>query len=821
MRSLREFRSTAYGLPDLLPWAALVDNGIILTKSGGFLAAWEYRGPDLDSATPEELHAMASRLNSTLKLGDGWTIHGDAIRAPAPGYAPVGAFPDRTTRLIDDWRRRMHEGTSAGFASRYVLTVTWHPMPDAAARVADLFVEGRAQGTATRQLERFRDQVREIEGRLSSLVKIRRLSDERDEYTSVLSSPLLSHLEHCATLSSAARPVRMPEVPMYLDAILGNHDFLTGFVPRIGPRSLACIALVGLPSHSAPGILDFLSRLPVAYRWSNRFIYLDPGRAEKLLNQYRSRWAQKRKSLMNLLRENAGGQATHINADADRMAADAVQALAETSSGMVQYGYYTSVLILSDADTQMLDDAAREVAKLIEHRGFGVRVEDVNAVEAYLGSLPGNTSVNVRRPLIHTLNLAHLLPFTAVWAGPDFHSCPFYPKDSPPLLYARTDGSTPFRLSLHAGDLGHTVILGPTGSGKSTLLATLVAQHFRYPRAQVFAFDKGYSLLPLCWASGGEHYDIAGDSDGVELAFCPLGQVHETSEQAWAAEWIEELCILQGATITPQHRQEIFRAIMQLGASTTDMRQRTLTNFLVLLQDQNLRDALKAYTLRGMAGQLLDAEEDSLRSDPFQVFEMEHLLYRGEKLVLPVLTYLFHRIEQRFKGQPTLLVLDEAWVMLAHPVFKAKIREWLKVLRKANVAVVFATQSLTDLVRSGIADVVFESCPTKILLPNTEAQTEGSRLLYEGIGLNRRQIEILAMATPKRQYYMIHPDGRRLFELGLSGPELAFVGSSGKEDIARIRVLRGEFGEHWPAAWLRERGHLGAAEWWESYRSDS
>jgi len=819
MRSLREFRSSAYGLPDLLPWAALIEDGILLTKSGGFLAGWEYRGPDLDSATPEELQAMAARLNSALKLGDGWTIHGDAIRAAARGYAPAGAFPDRTTWLIDDLRRESYEGASAGFSSRYILTVTWHPMPDAAARAADLFVEGRARGTAARQLERFRDQLREIEGRLSSLVKIERLRDIHDE-SGVLVSGLLCHLEHCVSLAPTVRPVRLPEVPMYLDAILGAHDFVTGFVPRVGPRHLACIGLVGLPAYSAPGILDFLSRLPVAYRWSNRFICLDPGRAEKLLNQYRRRWAQKRKSLMNLLRENAGGQATHINADADRMAGDAVQALAEASSGMVQYGYYTSVLILAGTDPAVLDESAREVAKLIEQRGFGVRIEDVNAVEAYLGSLPGNASANVRRPLLHTLNLAHLLPFTAVWAGPERNGCPFYPKNSPPLLYARTDGATPFRLSLHAGDIGHTVILGPTGSGKSTLLAMIAAQHFRYPRAQVFAFDKGYSILPLCWASGGEHYDIAGDADGVELAFCPLGQVHEAAEQTWAAEWIEALCVLQGATITPQHRQEIFRAIVQLGASTSEMRQRTLTNFLILLQDQGLRDALRAYTLRGMAGQLLDAEEDSLRSDSFQVFEMEHLLTKGDKLVLPVLSYLFHRIEQRFKGAPALLLLDEAWVMLGHPAFKAKIREWLKVLRKANVAVVFATQSLTDLVRSGIADVIFESCPTKILLPNPEAQSDTSRALYEGIGLNRRQIEIVSMATPKRQYYMIHPDGRRLFDLGLSAPELAFVGASGKEDIARIRRLRQELGERWPAEWLRERGSPEAAHTWVSYRSE-
>ena len=237
MRGLREFRSAAYGLPDLLPWAALIEDGIVLTKSGGFLAGWEYRGPDLDSATPEELQAMAARLNSALKLGDGWTIHGDAIRAAARGYAPAGAFPDRTTWLIDDLRRESYEGASAGFSSRYILTVTWHPMPDAAARAANLFVEGRARGTAARQLERFRDQLREIEGRLSSLVKIERLRDARDE-SGALTSALLSHLEHCVSLAklwAAVAGVVLWTVGQWTLARAATYD---AQLSKTGPRSL-------------------------------------------------------------------------------------------------------------------------------------------------------------------------------------------------------------------------------------------------------------------------------------------------------------------------------------------------------------------------------------------------------------------------------------------------------------------------------------------------------------------------------------------------------------------------------------------------------
>ena len=813
---LNEFRSKAFGLPDLLPWAALVDNGVVLTKSGALIAGFEYFGPDLDSSTKQELGAMAARINSALLLSDGWSIHCDAVRALAPGYGPQGAFPDRTTRLLDDARRSSHEDTHAGFTSRYFMVLCWSPDPDAAGKTAAVFTEGRQEnGLAARNLARFQDAVTDIEGRLSSVVRARRLVDRTDPWTGAVESELLAHLESCVSLSHRDK-FKLSEVPMYLDSVLGRHDFTTGFEPVINDRTMLAIAITGFPGTSFPGILDFLSRLPIEYRWSNRFICLDQRQADRVLSGYRSKWAQKRKSLMNLLRENAGGgQATHINLDADSMANDAVLALAENSAGLVRYGYYTSTILLSDPDQQRLREIGLEVVKLIQNSGFTARIEGVNAVEAYLGALPGNVSANVRRPLINTLNLAHLLPLTAVWPGPEANPCPFYPENSPPLLYAKTDGSTPFRLCLHDGDLGHTAIIGPTGSGKSTLLATMVAQHFRYPKAQAFVFDKGYSMFPMVAAAGGQHYDIAGVDES--LAFCPLARCDEPPEQTWAAEWIESLCELQGVTITPGHRQEIYRAVVHLGQSTIAAEQRTMTNLLVALQDQHLRDALQAYTLRGAAGNLLDAEKDGLQDDIFQVFELEHLMNKGEKIVLPVLTYLFHKIEQRFQGQPTLLVLDEAWIMLGHPAFKAKIREWLKVLRKSNVAVIFATQSLSDLTRSGIADVIFESCPTKILLPNPQAMTENLRPLYQSIGLNARQIEIISMATPKRQYYQIHPEGRRLFDLGLSGPELAFVGSSGKEDLVRIRELQEKEGNAWPAAWLREQKQTEAALLWESY----
>nr|MBP8019454.1 transporter [Hylemonella sp.] len=222
---LKEFRSQAQGLPDLLPWAALIDNGVVLTKSGGLLAGFEFRGPDLDSATKEELAAVSARINAALALDDGWSLHVDAVRRQSPGYPLDGAFPDRTTRLLDDCRRLAHEGDWAGFQSDYTLVLCWHPDRDAAAKAEMLFVDGAQKtGVAARSLSRFKTALAEIESRLAGTLKIRRLVDSVDTETGAVESQLLAHLAACVALAPRASFV-MGMVPMYLDAVLGQHDF--------------------------------------------------------------------------------------------------------------------------------------------------------------------------------------------------------------------------------------------------------------------------------------------------------------------------------------------------------------------------------------------------------------------------------------------------------------------------------------------------------------------------------------------------------------------------------------------------------------------
>jgi len=178
------------------------------------------------------------------------------------------------------------------------------------------------------------------------------------------------------------------------------------------------------------------------------------------------------------------------------------------------------------------------------------------------------------------------------------------------------------------------------------------------------------------------------------------------------------------------------------------------------------------------------------------------------RAVGPTLTALFHDLERDFDGRPTLLILDEAWLFLDQPRFAAKIREWLKTLRKRRVAVVFATQSLDDIARSSIAASLIESCPTQIFLPNPRALEPASADHYRAFGLNARQLELLAFAPPKRAYYWRQPQGRRLFDLKLTGAALAICGSSSPQDQALIdEILARAPYERFAAEFLKAKGH--------------
>jgi type IV secretion system protein VirB4 len=820
MLNAREYRHLEKSLPDLLNPAFMLDDGVLLNKDGSLSVVLHYRGPDLHSSSESDMERLSATINHAFNmLGTGWSLHAHAIRSYSEGYIAEGDsfFADPISALIDSERRNRYEAEGAHLESRFSLTLTWRLPTVSEQNLAKLVISNpkQAENNVRRHVQWFLDKIDNLVGILRARMVIHRMNSDE----------LLTHYHEC--LTGLSHPVKTPKIPAYLDALLGHHDAVTGFTPIIAGQHVHVISFMDYPQESSPEILEHLTALPFPIQWATRFIFMDPFEAVGLLGKYRRNWFQKRHGVGALIAESMGGQGSAFqDQDALLMTADADNAVAEASSGQVRFGYFTANIVLRATDETTLDEMSKQVVNMLNNTGFVTNVESVNTMEALLGSLPGHTFENIRRPLIHTLNLADLMPSTSIWPGPKFHPCPYYEKQyqkmfsnpkkkAPPLLYAATTGWTPYRMVLHDGDVGHTLIVGPTGAGKSSLLAFIAAQHRRYPDAQIFAFDKGNSMFPLVKGCTGDHYDIAGDN--ADIAFAPLSRINEgRTEQEWAAEWIEELCIIQGMVPTPAERRLIFDAVRRLAVQES----RTITDFANTVASAAVREAIGFYRISGgRGGYLLDAEADSLRLDrcksPFVVFEMEHLLSAGgagdKKMIVPVLSYIFHRIEQMLKGQPSLLLLDESWIFLDNPIFAAKIREWLKVLRKANCAVVFATQSVMDLAdKPGqpnvLRPVIMESCKTRILLPNSEALSEQLLPIYRDMGLSHRQIEIVASSQPKQDYYVTNPQGGRLIQLELGPIALSFVGASGKEDLQRVRELIALYGDsEWAMAWLRER----------------
>ncbi len=130
MIALQDYRHKPKGLPDLLPYAAMVNNGVLLCKDGSLMTGWKFRAQDTASSTAEELAVVSSRVNSGIKnLDSGWMLHVEAIRSTATEYPHAGTsfFPDFVTQAIEDERRNIFESSGTFYSTETYLIVTYKP----------------------------------------------------------------------------------------------------------------------------------------------------------------------------------------------------------------------------------------------------------------------------------------------------------------------------------------------------------------------------------------------------------------------------------------------------------------------------------------------------------------------------------------------------------------------------------------------------------------------------------------------------------------------------------------------------------------------
>ena len=866
-RRLQEYRAEPEALAELVQWALLAAPGVIWNKDGAFVGAFEFSGPDLSFATADQTDQVADQTARALGvLDERHMLHVDQVRLPSHAYrseyhhgtmAVTGATADRASpplaRLIDRQRRARHT-SGTHFEDRFFMALTYLPPAEIYERAARLFYTGgpRPEGVD------WTSAIADFEGRLSAFAA--RLPDSLG-LRRLRGGALLSYLR--LMLYGEDHPVTPPPGPALLD-FLFDRPLRGGFEPKVGDRWTQVVGVQGYPDTAAAGITRALETLPFPFRYSTRLIGTSTEGARALLRQRMNTWSLKRRGAREQLVREAGDEgdaaALFLDTWADDLTRDAQEARRKLTAGSAHMLHATHSLIVASKHIDTCDERAARAEKTLRSAGAGfvVRRERGIATEALIGSWPGHGHQNVRRYPLLSDYAARLLPLTSTYAGPKATPCAFYEDGkaeegavSPgeggnhlnrgdagegpaPLFYAKTREHVPFRFSPYVGDVGHQMIIGPTGTGKSILMGFQAMRQLQYTGGQAVLLDSGASFAPLCEALDGEHYDV-GDP---ETSFQPLADIDRPSERRWAASWIGRILMLQGLTVTPSARRLIRQALETMAARGVSARSyRTLRELRTQVQSREIKAALDPYCDGGALGTLLDgAGTSALQPAPdrpvtnaqaacfearrFQVIELAPLLQLEEALVMPVLLYLFHRIETMLSPKrPTFVGADEFFLLAARSdVGRAYAEEAMRTYRKKNAALAIATQAPTDVALEGLASIL-SSCRTRIFLPNPDALDPAQRQGYEAVGLSARHIHAISQAVPRREYLSIQPEGTRLWALGLE-EELAFMtaeeGSTSEETAAVMRRYKEKYGQGrtgagiecgWVGPWLRRRGY--------------
>ena len=544
------------------------------------------------------------------------------------------------------------------------------------------------------------------------------------------------------------------------------------------------------------------------------------GAAEVRLREAQKHYYEKRHGAKSFAAQMARGKDDPGNPEWDRMQEDdhargsrGVPRRSRELERQVRYCEFNAYIVIHRASQAEAERDAREVSGCSGTR-FTAQLETVHAMEAFMGTLPGHGEPNVQRPSCRPRNRGNCSPRDGV-GGAGRNPCQLYPLESPPLFWGDTTAPPHSVSACTSGDVGHTLLIGPTGAGKSVVLQHIAAQAFRYPDAQVFVVDKGRSFELLSRAAGGEHVSLVpGERRGVALV--PFARVDEVSERARAMDLLEVMLQLQKVDVTPRRRETLNRVLALLAADVP--RHRTLTDFVTQVSAADIEMGRRwRYTVTGPYGGILDGEEDVLSGSAFHTYETDGLFDLSDAITLPVLLTLLFRLERRFDGRPTYLIVDEAASSLAHPLMERKIKEYAVTLRKKNVVLVLAFQDLHQLAELSSCATLMGSCPTRIFLPNSEALGDRDREVYEAAGLNEQEIRLIADSTPKRHYYFKNPGGGRRFELALGAAARAVYfprdGLNVGGTLKRAAELELLHGPGWAAEWLDEADARDAAAW--------
>ncbi|MFN8770817.1 MAG: hypothetical protein ACK5Z5_05665 [Neisseriaceae bacterium] len=794
---------TMLGFSDEFRQKCFVDEGIIYHDYDNmvFQKSFWFDGFDFESSEPYEIQGITKYLNLIFAgIPTGWIMSINNILSEDNNYLDMSKnyFQSPLLNLIDREREYYFTKQAKIFRSKTAITFTYIAQQKNLKKLSRSFISSNKQNMTENSfdiaLEDFKNQLNQYTKLLNRGLRLKPMAEDET----------ISYLNYLIT--GKWIKFKLPKKTYIELKFLLGEEYIGGLEPQVGDKHLRVVAIDNyFPDDGEPLMLEPLKSLGFAMRWNTRFFFLTKLAAQKNISFLSDLHEQNITGVQGAIKAQTGHDSRRYNRGAEYLFEEAEEALASSMVSNINHGKYACNIVLFHEDENVVKERANIVKTMLEEMGYKARDERLNIEEAFLSTIDGDIEHNERRSLISTENLAELMPLSGFWHGLDYHPSAQYPEQSNSMFMVDCNNYHSFKGNLHDSDLGHTLLIGKSSTGKSTLVNFLIASHMRYQNAQVFGIDNKRSMMPLCYGVNGEHYDLGFDN----TAFQPLADIDTVSGYDFAVDWLETLCEINNVIVNVDISRAIRGALNSL--TVLDVKYRTMENLLLHARplSEQLADVISLYVgEETLQARVFAANNDRVNLSNYNVFEMNELINKGEKALIPALKYIFYKIMKSLDGRPTLIVIEEADTLWNSPTFAKKLDEWLKTLRKMNVYIIMVTLNVQSIADSPIRNTLLTQCATILYTPNPDLKKSEVFDSYKKFGLSDKQIQLICEAKPRQEYYISNSAGNRLFNLDMNYFEIAraFFARTSKSDINIAKHMKEQFKDEFANAWLKESG---------------
>jgi len=766
-----EYEGKAHPYQDLLPWMELIRPDMVLNKDGGLMLCYRMPGIDVENLQEADKDRYASLIEHAMRVfNERVTVWWTVDRRRTDQYTD-GEMPDEISKFIDDtWKKEFKSGNQ--YENKHFLSILYSPESGAtgfmdrigyfstrkgygifkSAYLASLAALSRKNAFAfdaeklAVDMERFDDLMAAFDETIRDAGLVR-LQDEE----------LITFLHKRTNPANNQAIVRKQRIGGYLDAYLPDNTLYVGHDTLLFEsdevRYASAVSVKDWPEVTVPGMLDSLLGVPGEITISQCFMYVDQEEAKKYIEGIRKHNMNTSKSLFTYAKE------TFTNSESDKVdesklhkAQDAIDAMNNMTINNRQFGYYNLSIITYGETRKECDETMKAVTSNLRQKGFLIVKETLHLLSAWAATMPGQWGQLVRTFFVHTGNMADLSPIWSRQTGAidNAYLSEQSGKKCSALTTLSTEFATPFYFNFHNGDLAHTMVIGPSRTGKSVFLNFLVSQFAKYSPCKRVVFDKDYSCKIPTLMQGGQHIDMSGESN---VRLNPLSLLGDKEHWTFLVQWIESLLTSRDYIFKSEDEQLVWKALEKMAVLPKSQWQ--LRSLYGLLSSNRLMEELMPWIGEGANAKYFDNTEDEFNLGDFTCIEVG-TLFTSPRLASLFLEYAFYRIQIDLDGRPTLIELEEAWLMLSDDKFTKRINDWLKTLAKKNAFLIMATQSLDELARSDIFASIIDNIPNRIFLPNPNANAHID-MYTKKFSLNLEQVDRIRNAVPKLNYYINTP----------------------------------------------------------------